>query len=564
MKKRGSLSVSLLLAFSLVFSACSGGTKTATDTNTPSPSPSSGAATAAPKDGAKEPQILNLTAGQDIVTLNTLGNVDNPATIVQNNILEGLYRLDPKNLPTPGIAKSHEVSADGKTYTFHLRDAKWSNGKPIVAGDFEYAWKKALDPKTISPNYAFLLDVKNAADIKDKKKDPSELGVKAIDDHTFQVELSSPVPYFLSLITHPLFYPMNKEFVETQGAAYGQEANTMIYSGPFVLDSWKHDDGYVLKKNPNYWDTANVKLEQINFRIVKDNGTRINLYEAGQIDITGLTSEFTEKYKSSPEYKTFSDPEMTFLKVNEKNKYLSNVNIRKALSFSINKEELTGIIMNNGAKPANFIVAKEFTFGPDGKDFREKYGEFKKEGLAEAKKYWEQGIKELGESAIKLELLNFEGETSKTMGQFLKNQWEKNLPGLTVTINVQPQKQKLALEKKLQYDINNTGWGPDYQDPTTYLDIFLADSPYNASDYKSPKYNDLMKKAKENATNPAERWKFLQEAEKVLIEEDCVILPLYQAGVARMTKPYVKNFVTHPFGVYTSYKWTSIEGKKAK
>ncbi|MCR8644776.1 peptide ABC transporter substrate-binding protein [Paenibacillus sp. N1-5-1-14] len=562
MKKRGSLSISLLLAFSLVFTACSGGAKTATSSNEPSPTP--GAATTAPKEPSTEPQILNLSAGQDIVTLNTLGNVDNPATVVQNNLLEGLYRLDPKNLPTPGIAKSHDVSADGKTYTFHLRDAKYSNGDSIVAGDFEYAWKKALDPAATSPNYIFLLDVKNAVDIKDKKKAPSELGIKAIDDKTLQVELANATPYFLSLITHPLFYPMNKKFVEAQGTAYAQEANTMIYSGPFVLDSWKHDDGYVFKKNPNYWDAANVKLEQINFKIVKDNQTAINLYEAGQIDISGLTSEFTEQYKTSKEYQTYSDPTITFLKVNQKNKYLNNVNIRKALRSSVNKEELTGIILNNGSTPANYLVAKDFSFGPDGKDFRDKYGDFQKEGVAEAKKYWEQGLKELGESAIKLEFLNYEGEVSKTIGQYLKNQWEKNLPGLTITINVQPQKQKLALEKKLQYDINNSGWGPDYQDPTTYLDIFLSDNSYNASDYKSAKYDDLMKKAKENSTNLPERWKLLQDAEKVLIEEDAAVLPLYQSGVAKLTKSYVKNVINHPFGVYTSYKWASIEGKKAK
>ncbi|KKO53493.1 peptide ABC transporter substrate-binding protein [Paenibacillus sp. DMB20] len=549
---------SLLLALSLMFlmtSACT--YKTAPTTESDSNS------TKKATDGTqKEGQILNLAAGQEITTLNSLGLIDNPTIAIQNNLYEGLYRLDKTSKPTPGMAESYEVSEDGKVYTFHLRDAKWSNGTPVTAKDFDYAWRKALDPANLSPYASFFDDIVNGLDIHNKKKGIEELGVKAIDDHTFQVTLSKNVPYFLDLITAPVFLPQNKAYVESQGKDYGQEANKAIYNGPFVLDSWKHEEGYILKKNPDYWDAQTVKLETINFKIVKDNSTRMNLYEAGQLDMTGLTSEYTEQYKGAPEYVAYPDPGMRFLRISQKNKYLKNINIRKALTMGWNRQDMTNVILNNGSTPANYLVPKSFVLGMDGKDFRSKHEEgFNTGGIDEAKKYWEQGLKELGETSIKLELLNYEGDVSKTIGQYLKNQWEKNLPGLTVTINQQPQKQKLALEGKAEYDISSSGWGPDYPDPMTFLENFTSDSPYNQSEYKSAKYDQLINEVR-NATDFDIRWKTLQEAERVLLEEDAAVIPMYQEAIARLTKPYVKDYVTHPFGVYSSYKWAYIEGKE--
>jgi len=563
-KTRGSLLLALGLSLSMIATACSGTAQT-------SPSPAAaGNATAAPEsttpkpvdNAPKDEQILNMPASSEITTLNSLGLVDTPSAGIQNNLFEGLYRLDKTNKPTPGIAKSHELSSDGKVYTFHLREAKWSNGTPVTAKDFEYAWKKSLDPAQISPYATFMDDIVNGKDIHEKKKSTDELGVKAIDDLTLQVTLSKPVPYFLDLVTTPVFLPQNKEFVESQGKEYAQEANKAIYNGPFVLDSWKHEEGYVFKKNPNYWDAGTVKLDTINFKIVKDNSTRMNLYEAGQIDLTGLTSEYTDQYKGKPEYVAYPDPEMRFLRMNQNNKYLKNANIRKALTLAFNREDMANVILNNGSTGANYLIPNNFVYGPDGKDFRSANPEgYLKGGVDEAKKYLEQGLKELGESSIKLELLNYEGDVSKTIGQYLKNQWEKNLPGLTVTINPQPQKQKLALEDKLQYDITSSGWGPDYPDPMTFLENFTSDAPYNWSAYNSAKYDQLIAEVR-STIDPAARWKTMQEAERVLLEEDAVVIPMYQAGIARLTKTYVKDYVTHPFGVFVSYKWAYIEGKK--
>lgn len=564
MKMRGSLLICMMLVLSLFATACSGN-KGATESNTPTPQASEGAThSPEPSSSKQEEQVLNLTAGQEISTMNSIGLIDNPSIIVLNNVMEGLYRLGKDNKPIPGMAESYEVSSDGLVYTFQLRkDAKWSNGTPVTAHDFEYAWRRALDPNTMSSYANFFDDIVNGLEIRQKQKSPSELGIKVIDDHKFEVTLSKPVPYFLDLLTTPVFYPQNQAFVESQGDKYALESDTLIYNGPFVLDEWKHDESYVFKKNPTYWDADSVKLERINFKVVKDVGARMNLFEAGQIDITALSSEYVEQYKDSPAYVGYLDPEMRYSYINLSNPYLQNKNIRKAITSGWNKQDLTDVVLNNGSVPANYLVPRDFVFGPDGSDFRAKYDSFNNYSIEEAQKFWEQGLQELGVSSITLELLNYEGELSKTIGQYLKNQLEKNLPGLTININQQPQKQKLELTESLKYDIAYAGWGPDYPDPLTFLENFATDAPFNWSAYSNSVYDELIAKAKNNV-DLAARWKDLQEAERVLFEDDVVLFPMYQSGAALLVNPYVKDYVTHPFGVYTSYKWAYIEGKNAK
>lgn len=558
MKIRGSFIITLIVAFSMIFAACSNDSK---GSSSPIPSPDQSSSPAPSDKGSdkKTEQVLNLSAGQEITTLDSTGLIDNPTIGLLNNVMEGLYRLGKDNKPIPGIAKSHELSSDGKTYTFELReDAKWSDGSPVTANDFEFAWKKALSAETMSPFSFFFDDIVNGREIRAKKAEVSTLGIKVLSDHKLEVVLSKPVPYFLDLLTTPVFYPQNKAFVEKQGSKYGLEANTVLFSGPFLIESWKHEEGWVLKKNPNYWGTKDVQLETINFKVVKDVGTRMNLYEAGQIDVTALSSEYVEQYKNSKEYITNLDPGMRYIDFNHTNKYLKNKNIRLALVSAWNKQDMVNIVLNDGSIPANYVVPKGFVFGPDGKDFRDKYDGFNKVTLDQAKELWAKGLEELGEKAISLELLNYEGDLSKTIGQYIKNQLEKNLPGLTVTINQQPQKQKLALMDNLKYEFVSSGWGPDYPDPLTFLENYTSDSPYNWSGYNNPKYDELINKAKNN-TDLAERWKDLQEAERLLFEEDVVLMPMYQEGRALLIKEKLKGYVTHPFGVYVSYMWAHIE-----
>jgi oligopeptide transport system substrate-binding protein len=389
--------MALLIMISLFLTGCYGGGNKQT------------ASEGTSKKSGKETteQVLNLAEGGEIPTLNTLGLFDGLSAKTMHNIFEGLYRLDENSKPTPGMAEKADVSDDGKIYTFHIRsNAQWSNGKPVTAKDFEFAWKRALHPETMSPSSYLFNDIKNAAAIQDSKSSlygkVEELGVKSFDDHTFQVELERPVPYFINLITYPVFFPQNQEFVESQGTNYALEVENLIYNGPFVLGSWEHEAGWVYIKNPDYWDADTVKLEKINVKVVKDAATKVNLYEAGQIDLTEVTSEFVNKYKNHSDYSTLLKPEVFFIRMNQENKNLANVNIRKAIDMGWDKKAAVEGLLNNGSVPAYYLVPKEFAIDSAGEDFRSKYPSFNNGGIEKAKEYWEQGLKELGIGTIKL------------------------------------------------------------------------------------------------------------------------------------------------------------------
>ncbi|WP_419471634.1 peptide ABC transporter substrate-binding protein [Gottfriedia acidiceleris] len=487
-------------------------------------------------------QVLNVTENAEIPSMDSTLATDAVSFRVMNNVLEGLYRLDRQNKPQPAMAKSVEISKDKKTYTFNLRDAKWSNGNLVTAQDFVYAWKRAVDPATAAEYAYILFDVKNAEEINNKKMPVDQLGVKAIDDHTFEVQLKNPVPYFLDLITSPTFYPLNEKFVKEQGQKHGLEANTVLYNGPFVLKEWNHEQNFKLEKNPNYWDKAKVKLKEVNVNVVKDVSTAVNLYESKQIDIVNLSSEFVDKYKGRKELRTKLDFRSYFLRMNERNKLFKSADARKAISLVIDKKQITDVILNNGSIPSDYLVPKNMSRGPDGKDFRATTGTFNKMDLNKGKELWEHAKKELGTDKFTIELLNYDNEDAKKIGEYLKEQLEKNLSGLTVNIKQQPFSQKLDLEKKMDYDMSLSSWGYDYPDPMTFLDMFVTDGAFNQTGYTNPGFDKLIQESKgELLYNLPARWEALKKAEKVLLD-DAAIVPIYQKGASYLLRSNVKGF----------------------
>lgn len=413
-------------------------------------------------DAKKE---ITLVSATDLPQLDPTLTTDSTSIIVTNNVFEGLYRLDENNQPTPGIAEDVDVSEDGLTYTFKLRDANWSDGSPITADDFVYSWKRALNPET-GAEYAYILqDLKNANSILAGEADVNDLGVKAVDEKTLEVTLEAPAPYFLGLTGFPTYMPQKQEFVEEQGEAFATAVDKTLYNGPYVLESWQDNTGWVYKKNPDYWDADNVKMETINVKVVKDVSTGVNLFESGEADYTLLSSEFVPQFQDSEEFKTRADARINFLRFNQKNEALQNVNIREALAKGFDKQGVTDVILTDGSQPANFIVAKDFTYTSDGADFREKYPDLLSYNVDEAKAAWEKGLSELGVETIELEFLSRDEEAFKKVNEFIKGELEKNLPGLTLNIKQQPFKNFLELEGAGDYDVSAAGWGPDYQDP---------------------------------------------------------------------------------------------------
>ncbi|MGH0431543.1 peptide ABC transporter substrate-binding protein [Bacillus mycoides] len=507
-------------------------------------------------------QILNLTELSEIPSMDASLASDSASSTALNNTMEGLYRTGKDQKRMPGVAEDVQKLDDGKKYIFKLRkDAKWSNGEPVTAKDFVYSWKRAVNPDTKATYSYIMFDIKNAEKIHKRELPADQLGVKAIDDYTLEVELDNPVPYFIDLTVYPVFYPLNENYVKSQGDKFGLEANTTLYNGPFVMSDWKHEQSFQFKKNPSYWDNKTVKLEEINFNIVKNTSTDVNLYETNAIDRAVLTSEFVDKFRQNPEFETRKEAGVAYLRFNQNNKYLSNKNLRKAISMSFDRDNIAKVILNNGAIGAYGFVGKDFAEGPNKKDFRAENGKLVETDSKEAKKLWETAKKELGTDKIELEFLSFDNEDAKKIGEFLKGEMEKNLPGLTIKIKQQPFAQKNKLEDSQEYDMAFGIWAPDFPDPISYLDMFVTNGSQNKTGYSNPKYDELILKAKTDTKDLQARWNNLLEVEKILIKEDAVIAPIFQKGSAYVVKGAVKDIIPINYGGKLTYKWASVEQK---
>ncbi|PGD84207.1 peptide ABC transporter substrate-binding protein [Bacillus wiedmannii] len=557
--------VAPVLAMSMALTACSGsgGEKKSTTTS------SGGREEKKSEIKYAAKQVLNRTEQQEIPTMDTSKSTDTLGAQILGNTMEGLYRLDKDNKPIPAAAESSTKSEDGKKYTFKLRkDAKWSNGDPVTAKDFVYGWQRLLDKNTAA-EYAFIaFYIKNAEAINKGEKPLTDLGAKAVDDYTLEVELEKPVPYFLNLLAFPSYYPLNEKFVKEKGDKFGLEADTTLYNGPFVMASWKHEQGWQLKKNDKYWDNKTVKLEEINYSVVKEVATKVNLYDTGSIDFTLLSGEFVDKYKSNKEeYGEYSEASTFFLRLNQKRNGqdtpLKSKKLREAIALSIDKKGLANVILNNGSKATDQLVPKGLATGPDGKDYQDTFKNGLKYDPKKGAAAWEAAKKELGKDQVTIELLSYDDGTAKKIADYFKDQIEKNLKGVTVNTKIQPFKQKLKLESAQDYEVSFAGWSPDYSDPMTFIDMFESKSPYNQMSYSNPKYDEMVAKAgNELLSDPKKRWETLGKAEKLFLEEDAGLVPLYQTGRAYVMKPNVKGIVKHNISPEYSFKWAYVtEGK---
>ncbi|MBU4642498.1 peptide ABC transporter substrate-binding protein [Bacillus toyonensis] len=505
-------------------------------------------------------QSIHLPYIAEIPTMDVTKATDGESMNVMRNVFEGLYMLGEGNKPVPGVAKSYDVSEDKKTYTFHLRDeAKWSNGMSVTADDFVFSWQRAVNPETAA-EYAFLFfDIKNAKKINSKELPVDQLGVKAIDKNTLEVQLEQPVPYFVSLTAFPTFLPINQKYFEEQGKQYGLESNHIIYNGAFRLNDWKHEQSFRLKKNLTYWDAEAVKLDEINFDVVKDKATEVNLYETGQIDRVGLTGDFIDKYKDSKEFHKREEVTVQFLRLNQKNEVLHNKYSRLAISEAMNKKAFVDTLLNNGSSPAYGLIPEKFALNPDGKDFRKENGILVKDDVKTAQENWGKAKQELGKEQVTLELLTSDNAIAKKNAEYLKGELEKNLEGLTVNIKAQPRQQQIKLLLSGDYDIGVDAWGPDIADPITFLDLFTTDSTYNFDKYSNKEYDDLIHKVKnELAADEKARWEAMKQAEKILLE-DGAVAPFYQLGRSYLQRSSVKGIVTNDFGGEFNYKWAEVK-----
>ncbi len=515
-------------------------------------------------DTEKVDQVLNLVNGDTIPTMDVSLATDQYAFQFLGMTTEGLYRLDENASPTEGIAADHEVSEDGLTWTFTLReDAQWENGDAVTAHDFVYAWRRAVDPATGSEYGPFMMNgiIKNAEAISTGDMAVEELGVKADGDYTLVVNLEKPVPYFLSLTTFGTFYPLHEEFVVEKGEDYATNSDNLLANGPFKMSDWDSTaSSWTLVKNESYWDADTVNIEKINVNVVKDAQVAVDLYEKGEIDRADLSSDIVDQYISHEDFVATPLTSVFYLKMNQtRNEALANVNIRKAISHAYDKQALVDTILNNGSLVAYGNIPEGFSSHPEtSEDYRDINGDLVTQDVEAAKDFWEKGLEELGTDSVEIEFLAGDSEVAKNMNEYLKNQLETNLPGLTVNLKQVPFQQRLDLDTNMDYDLQFSGWGPDYQDPYTFLSLWITDGENNKMGYSNEEYDALLAKAQgELATKPVERYEALLEAEQILFE-DAAIGPIYQKATAQLISPQMVGVFMNPFGADYEYKWAEV------
>ncbi len=551
--KRVSKLAALMLGSLLVFSMAGCGSKPGTGTETTKSGSEAGGST-----DAGSGKILNVHFDVEIASMDPQIATDGTSFEAIAAITEGLYSVDEAGNPILAMAESEEKSDDGLTYTFKLRDAQWSNGTPVTANDFVFAWRRLVDP-AVASEYAFIAGIagiKNAEAITAGEVAPDQLGVTAQDDKTLVVSLDVPVPFFESLMSFPSFLPVNEEFFTTAGDSFGTSPTTILGNGPFIMTSYEPAATSVtLAKSPTYWDASKVSLDGIQYQIIKDSQQTMLSYQNGDLDVAALSGEQVEQFQADPEFHNIMAGYLWYMSPNQTIKGLENVNLRKAFALSYDKEALAKNVLKDGSIVADFAVPTLLATGPDGKDFRETTGTYFETDKAKALEYWETAKAELGVSELKYTMIVEDTESAINVAQFIQSEIQTTLPGITIELQTMPKKNRVERMQQGDFEIGLTRWGPDYADPMTYLSMWKTGSPNNYGFWSNAEYDAIIESATkgELAVDVDARWEALKKAEEIAMSE-AVIFPVYQKGDAVMIKTGVEGVEFHSVGINRIYK----------
>lgn len=507
---------------------------------------------------------MNVMLETPVESLDPQQATDGTSFEVIADYTDGLMQMDADGQAVPATAESYDLSDDGLTYTFHLRsDAKWSNGTPVTAADFVFAWQRAVDP-AVASEYAYMLSdigqIKNAAEIIAGDMDKSELGVTAVDDTTLQVELNVPVSYFLSLMYFPTFYPVNEEFFNSCGDTFATSPETTLSNGAFILDSYEPAaTAFHLTKNVDYYDAGRIQLSGLSYQVIQDSQQALMSYQTGALDTTLVNGEQVDQVKDDPEFKTVGAGYLWYVSPNmDAVPELANLNVRLALTMAIDRDAITGDVLKDGSAPTYTAVPPEFAAGPDGSDFsadQTKFADVCTYDATAAADYWTKGLEELGITELSLDMVVDADDAPQKVAQVLKEQWETTLPGITVNLVVEPKKQRVQDMQDGNYQLGLTRWGPDYADPMTYLGMWVSGNSNNYGLWSNADYDAIIDECTTGdlCTDAEGRWERLYDAEQIVMDE-AVIFPLYTQCNAEMLSSKVTGVEYHPVALNRVYK----------
>ena len=528
-------------------------------------------------------QEVTYNLGTEPATIDPALTIDLVSRNIALQVFEGLTRIDNKNTPQPAIAKSWTISADRKTYIFTLRDAYWTNGTPVTAYDFEYAWKRALTPE-LAASYAYHLyyvyggeafntSIKvgtkyyvQAVDAKGnpvtktvggkvvpvpnmaKEIDPSKnVGVRALNAKTLKVYLQSPTAYFLALTALPELMPVCKAVVIKNDKWAADLTNNYVTDGPFKLTQWSHNDKMVFVKNPTYWDKNSVKLTKITYLMVEDESTALSMYQSGQLDaaVSVPISELP-KLVASGDAQILPELASYYYQFNVTKKPFNDVRVRKALTLAINRTAITTSLTKGEQPPAMALVPYGMPDVLPGSDFRKVGGSyFKDNDIATAKALLAQAGYPNGKVFPAFTLGFITSDARRTIAEAIQQMWKKNL-GITCTLRSEERGVYLGDWANLNYDVMWTGNNADYMDPNTFLEVFVTGGGQNNTGWSNKSYDALIAKAKVTV-DPKARMVILHAAEKILMT-DMPILPIYFYTNPVLLSKHIKNFYESPLG----------------
>lgn len=540
-KKPAQFMLVLIVAFSMLLTACTSNNNKPTPTNSGTENSGSGNTETG---GEKEaPQEFRFTLASEPPSLDPALMTDAQSGIVAAGLYEGLTRLNKDGEPENAIAKEIKVSEDGKTFTITLRDdAKWSNGDSVKASDFEYSWKRTLNPETAS-EYAYMLyylengEKYNTGEITDA----DQVGVKATGDYTLEVKLFTPAPYFTSLLAHYTYLPVHPATVDAADD-WATEAKSIVSNGPFLLDQWVHNDKLVMKKNPDYYNKDAINFTTVNISLVESDSTVYNLFETDKIDWIGaqagsIPTDLVGGLIADGKAEVTSVASVYYYLFNNNKVPFNNAKVRKAMAMAIDRQALIDNVLQANQTPAHALVPPSIA-GLEGKTFREMYPDtdYISENVEDAKKLLEEGLSELGLSTFpEVTLLYNTSEGHKKLAEALTDMWRKSL-GVEVKLANQEWGTFLETRKAGQFDIARSGWGADINHPINFTyDLIHPLSGNNDGKYNNAEVQKLLDGSLVAATQ-AESMDMLAKAEKIAIDE-MGVMPVYYYTTPTLIKP---------------------------
>lgn len=474
-------------------------------------------------DAAK---TISLNAGMEPTGLNTLTSTYAIEFSLFKHMYENLVTLDDDDNTVPGAAESWDYDEDTLTYTFHLRkDGVWTNGDPVTAKDFEFAWSQALNPDVASDYAYFLYFIKNAEKYFNGEVTWDEVGVKVVDDYTLEVTMEQPTPYALFLFSFGTLAPINQRFYEAVGAdLYSTEAQYFCTNGPFALTEWSHNDKIVMQKNDAWHGAADVEVEEIDWKIITDANAALSSFLAGDLDMVGLgTGELIKQATAAgATIQSYTDGTSFYIYFNNNDQYLSNVNLRRALFNAIDEQKEIDTVWQNDNEPMTSFTAPGVS-ATDGTSFAGKVGELyaPSRDQEKAKEYLATALSELGctvdELSAHLSIDCGDSATSIAEASFYQEQWRQVL-GIEVTVNSMITKQGSQNRKTGNYVMSITGWGPDYNDPNTFLDLWVTDGGNNQTGFSNERYDELIDLAAKE-TDLEKRESYFIECEQIIADQ---------------------------------------------